>query len=150
VLVDGDGGPLGVVLAAANVNDHLLLRETIEAVVIERPQPTAAAPQHLCLDADYDNPASREAAAAAGYTPHIVPKQKEKRTKARAPGSKPRRWVVERTFAWLCKCRGILVRYDKTDENYLGLIQLGCALFWYRRLYRLGRCDAKQDRQNTS
>jgi len=37
VLVDGDGGALGVVLAAANVNDHLLLRETIEAIVIERP-----------------------------------------------------------------------------------------------------------------
>ena len=35
VLVDGEGGPLGVVLAPANVNDHLLLRETIEALVIE-------------------------------------------------------------------------------------------------------------------
>ena len=24
-----------------------------------------------------------------------------------------RRWVVERTLAWLSKCRAILVRYDK-------------------------------------
>src|SRR5262249_14329683 len=32
VLVDADGGPLGAVIAAANVNDHLLLRETIEAI----------------------------------------------------------------------------------------------------------------------
>ena len=64
VLVEGDGGPLSVVLAAANVNDHLLLRETIEAVVIERPEPTPEAPQHLCLDADYDNATSREVAAA--------------------------------------------------------------------------------------
>jgi len=144
VLVDGDGGPLGVVLAAANVNDHLLLRETIEAIVIERPEPTPAAPQHLCLDADYDNPTGREAAAAGKYTPHIVPVRKEQRSKARTKGHKPRRWVVERTLAWLCKCRGILVRYDKKDENYLGLIQLACALLWYRRLYRLGRCDAKR------
>ena len=80
----------------------------------------------------------------------IVPKEKEKRSKVRTPGHKPRRWVVERTLAWLCKCRGILVRYDKKDENYLGLIQLACALFWYRRLHRLGRCDTKQGRQNTS
>lgn len=150
VLVDGDGGPLSVVLAPANVNDHLLLRETIEAIVIERPQPTPEAPQHLCLDAGYDNPASREAAAAGEYTPHIVPAAKEKRSKARVPGHKPRRWVVERTLSWLCKCRGILVRYDKKDKNYLGLIQLDCALFWYRRLHRLGRCDTKPDRQGSS
>lgn len=150
VLVEGDGGPLSVVLAAANVNDHLLLRETIEAIVIARPAPTPEAPQHLCLDADYDNPVGREAAAAGRYVPHIVPKEKEKRSQARAPGYKPRRWVVERTLAWLCKCRGILVRYDKKDENYLGLLQLACALCWYRRLYRLGRVDANQGSASNS
>ncbi len=48
-----------------------------------------------------------------------------------------RRWVVERTLAWLSKCRAILVRYDKKPENYLGLIQLACALLWYRRLRRI-------------
>jgi putative transposase len=147
VLVDADGGPLGAVIAGANVNDHLLLRETIEAVVIERPEPTPEAPQHLCLDADYDNPKGREAAAAGGYVPHIVPKEKEKRSSARKPGHKPRRWVVERTLAWLSKCRAILVRYDKKDENFLGLVQLACALFWYRRLHRLGRCDSKRGPQ---
>ncbi|MCH7886223.1 MAG: IS5/IS1182 family transposase, partial [Planctomycetes bacterium] len=35
---------------------------------------------------------------------------------------------------WLSKCRAILVRYDKKSSNYLGLIQLACALLWYRRL----------------
>ena len=150
VLVDGDGGPLGAVLAAANVNEHLLLQETIEAIVVERPQPTPEAPQHLCLDADYDNPAGRQAATANQYTPHIVPVRKEKRKRAPTKAHKPRHWVVERTLAWLCKCRGILVRYDKKDENYLGLIQFACALFWYRRLHRLGRYDTKLGPQNTS
>jgi len=147
VLVDAEGGPLGVVIAGANVNDQKLLRETIEAIVVDRPQPTKAKPQHLCLDAAYDNPTGREAAAEAKYTPHIVPVRKEKRSTARTKGHKPRRWVVERTLAWLCKCRGILVRYDKKDENFLGLIQLACALFWFRRLHRLGRCDSKQGPQ---
>lgn len=147
ILVDGDSGPLAVVLAAANVNDHLLLKETIEGIVVERPEPTEAEPQNLCLDADYDNPASREAATAAGYTAHIVPKEKEKRTQTRKPGCKPRRWVVERTLAWLCKCRAILIRYDKKDTNYLGLIQLACALLWYRRLHRFGHWDSNQDPQ---
>lgn len=147
MLVDGDGGPLGVVLAAANVNDQKLLHETIEAIVIERPEPTAEEPQHLCLDASYDNPTGRAAAAAGQYTPHIVPLRKEKRSKRRKPGQKPRRWVVERTLAWLCKCRAILIRYDKKDENYLGLIQLACALLWYRRL---DRCDTTRPKINTS
>lgn len=150
VLVEGAGGPLGVVLAAANVNDQKLLRETIEAVVIERPEPTAEHPQHLCLDASYDNPTGREAAAAGQYTPHIVPVRKEKRSKQRKRGHKARRWVVERTLAWLCKCRAILVRYDKKDKNFLGLIQLACALIWYRRLDRLGACDTKPTQPNGS
>jgi putative transposase len=57
----------------------------------------------------------------------------------------PRRWVVERTFAWLSKCRGILVRYEKKDSNDLGLIPMACGLLWYRRLHRMGRCDATQN-----
>ena len=40
---------------------------------------------------------------------------------------------------------GILVRYEKKGGNYLGLIQMACGLFWYRRLHRMGRCDATQN-----
>ena len=32
---------------------------------------------------------------------------------------------------------GLLIRYDKHDVNYLGLIQLACTLLWYCRVYRL-------------
>jgi hypothetical protein len=44
------------------------------------------------------------------------------------------RWVAERTFSWLSKCRGLLSRYEKKSKNYLGLLQFACALYWYRRL----------------
>lgn len=143
VLVDQDGGPLAVVIAGANIVDSQLLRGTIEAIVIERPEPTPEHPQHLCLDKGYDNPTGREATLAAGYTPHIRRIGEEKKPCDRAQGEKPRRWVVERTLSWLSKCRAILVRYDKKDINYLGLIQLACTLYWYRRLCRMGRNDAK-------
>ncbi len=133
--VERDGGPLGVVVVAANVNDHLVLEETIAAIVVERPVPTATQPQHLCLDAAYDNPASREVAARHRYTPHIRP-TKDDGPRRQHRGAKPRRWVVERTLAWLNKCRALLVRYDKHDTNYLGLLQLACALLWFRRLHR--------------
>jgi len=78
VLVDADGGPLGAVIAAANVNDHLLLRQTIEAIVVERPEPTKEAQLLRRLDADYDNATSREAAAAEKYTaaPRVFPQNR--------------------------------------------------------------------------
>jgi len=71
VIVEADGGPLGVVVAGANVHDCKLLEETIEAVVVQRPEPTQERPQHLCLDKGYDNPTGRAAAQSGGHTPHI-------------------------------------------------------------------------------
>ena len=48
VLVEGEGGPLGVVIDGANVLDWKLLEATIEAVVVERPDPEEVE-QHLSL-----------------------------------------------------------------------------------------------------
>jgi putative transposase len=137
LLVEEQGGPLAVVIAGANVNDHKLLQGTIEAIVVERPEPTAAEPQHLCLDAGYDNPTGHAIPAEHGYTAHIRPLKEAKKRYRKTRSVRPRRWVVERTIAWLSKCRAILVRYDKHAENYLGLLQLACGLLWYRRLHRL-------------
>lgn len=137
MIVEADGGPLGVVVAGANVHDSKLLRHTIEAIVVERPEPTDDAPQHLCLDKGYDNPTGRTATAEARYVPHIRRIGEEKfdeRNRKRRPA---RRWVVERTLSWMSKCRAILIRYAKNSCNYLGLIQLCCGLLWYRRQYRL-------------
>ena len=136
LLVEGDGGPLGVVIAGANVPDMKLLEETIEAIVVERPDPEELE-QHLSLDRGYDNPTGHEVTARHGYVGHIRPIGQDRREKRRPGRRTPRRWVVERTLAWLSKCRGLLIRYDKHDVNYLGLIQLACALLWYRRVYRL-------------
>lgn len=137
MLVDEHGGPLGVTIAGANVHDTKLLKETIEAMIVERPEPTDQQPQHLCLDAGYDNPTGRQAVADHGYVGHIRPIRDEKPVRSGPKKHKPRRWVVERTMGWLSKCRAILVRYDKNAFNYLGLIQLACGLFWFRRLDRL-------------
>ena len=48
-----------------------------------------------------------------------------------------RRWVVERTFAWLSRCRAILVRYDKLAERYLATVKLACGLLWFCDWYAL-------------
>jgi len=118
----------------ANVNDPVLLKETIEAIVVKRPRPTEKEPQHLCLDAGYDNQVSRETVKEHHYQGHNRPARRKGSARKGKKKYPPRRWVVERTFSWLSKCRGLLVRYEKQSKNYLGLLQFACALYWYRRL----------------
>lgn len=113
------------------------MKQTIESIVVERPEPTQRHPQHLCLDKAYDNPTGHQTVAQANYVPHIRRIGEEKLDDKKRKRRKARRWVVERTHAWMSKCRAILIRYAKKSSNYLGIIQLACALLWYRRQYRL-------------
>jgi putative transposase len=114
-----------------------LLSATLDAVVVERPQPSEEAPQHLCLDKGYDSSTGALAAQAAGYIPHIRRIGEEKLDANQERKYPARRWVVERTLAWLSRCRGILIRWDKKAECYLAHIKLACALLWFRRMYKL-------------
>jgi putative transposase len=136
VLVEQHGGPLGVAIAGANVHDTKLLAQTIDAIVIARPDPEKLV-QNLCLDKGYDNPTGRAACLDGGYVAHIRRIGEEKLDGWGRKTQPARRWVVERTIAWLQRCRALLIRYDKNPTNYLGLIQLACALLWYRRRYQL-------------
>jgi putative transposase len=136
VIVEGGGWPLGVALAGANVHDTKMLERTIDAMIVERPNPKRRE-QHLCLDKGYDNPTGRTTTAKERYTPHIR-RIGEEKFDARGKKTHPaRRWVVERLLAWLSKCRAILVRFAKKSANYLAVIQLACILLWFRRLHRL-------------
>ncbi len=137
LLVAAEGGPLAVVIAGANRHDTKLLAATLEAIVVERPTPSEEQPQHLCLDKGYDNPTGEAAVEAYHYVGQIRRSGEEKRDEQGEKRHPARRWVVARTFAWLSKCRALLVRYDKKSLNYLALLQLACALLWFRRWVRL-------------
>jgi len=119
------------------------LQITLEAIVIDRPQPTEDAPQHLCLDKAYDTPTCHRVAEEADYIPHIRRIGEEKLDQNAQKTQPARRWVVERTLAWLSRCRGILVRYEKKANNYIVALKLACALLWYRRLYRLESAEGQ-------
>jgi putative transposase len=144
VLTEADGGPVAVVVRGANVHDSLLLADALEAVIVEPPNPVKGpgnpdpATQHLCLDKAFDGAPSDATARVYGYQPHVRKIGEEKLDPASGKKKHPaRRWVVERTIGWLNRCRGILIRYEKKAENYLAVVQLACALLWYRRLHRL-------------
>ena len=133
--VEADGGPLSIAIAGANVPDARLLDATIEALVLERPEPEPGFEQHLVLDRAYDTDTGDLACIDHGYTPHIALIRDER--PPRPTTHTPRRWVVERTLAWRAKCRGILIRYEQKAEHYRGMLHLACGLLWVRRLHHL-------------
>ena len=128
---------MSVVVGPANRHDTNLLAATLAAVVVERPTPTAERPQHLCLDKAYDNPTGHATVATYQYTPHIRRIGEEKLDASGERRYPARRWVVERTLAWLSKCRGVLIHYEKDATNYLAVLQFACGLLWYRRYVNL-------------
>ena len=130
LLVDGDGMPLGVEIAGAHVHDSRLVSSTIEAIAIERPETTEESPQHLCLDKAYDCERVELEVLAHNYQPHIRLLGEEKldntdKTKKKHPA---RRYVVERTFAWLKGFRCLRTRYFCFGINYLAMVKLACAI----------------------
>jgi putative transposase len=97
LLVEGHGRPLAVVIGGANIPDDQLLEATIEAMVLERPEPEPDWPQHLALDAGFDTPTGWETTVDHDYSPHIAPRRPEDRPPSPDPPYPARRWVVEMT-----------------------------------------------------
>jgi putative transposase len=77
----------------------------------------------------------RRLVCAHGYIPHIRARGEEIKLKARTPGWRARRWVVEATHSWLNRNRGILIRWCKKDENHLALLQLACGLIAFKKAH---------------
>jgi putative transposase len=114
------------------VNDFKLLRSTLESIVIERPDASPQAAQGLCLDKGYDYPEVHELVDELGFTPHIRSRGEEKKELERDAGFRARRWVVERTHAWLNRFRGLLIRWCKKPDNHRALLQLACGVIAWR------------------
>jgi putative transposase len=127
VLTAGQGIPLAVVVAGAKRHDLKLLAETLDAVVVERPEPREEAPPPVCLDQGYAYDACRQVAEPHDDIPHLRSRGEEQREKRELPGYRPRRWVVEVCHAWLNRFRKRLVRFEKKLETHLALLQFACA-----------------------
>ena len=127
MVTEAAGLPVGVVVAGANRNDHLLLAETLAAIVVRRPKPTRGKPQGLCLDKGYDYASTRTVAKQLRLTLHLRTRGEEAEAKRRHPKAKARRWVVERAHSWLNRFRRLLVRWEKKAVNYEAMLHLACA-----------------------
>jgi putative transposase len=118
----------------ANRPDMKMVRDTIESIPVERPEPTPEAPQGLCLDLGYAYDEVEGIADEFRFTTHIPPQKAEAQKVKRKAGYKARRWVVERTHSWMNRFRGVLIRWCKKAENYIALLHMSFAFIIYRRM----------------
>src|SRR5437764_14417991 len=97
-----------------------LVAATLDGIVVARPAPTDDEPQHLCLDAGYDDDSVRAAVAARGYLAHIRGRGEEAAAQRQPhPDGKARRWGVERTHSWLNWSRRLLGGGEKQVERHV-------------------------------
>jgi putative transposase len=132
VLSDGRGVPLSVVVTAANVNDGPMLQSLLDNQVMVRPMPTRSKPQHLCLDAAFDNAPVYKVVMRENYQEHIAPRRGREEGLPLHPGGKAHRWVVERLHAWHDRFRRLVNNWEKKAERRYAFLCLANALIAYR------------------
>jgi transposase len=131
VATDAAGIPLGLVATRANRNDSPLLGPTLHAAITQVGAMPAQITAHL--DRGYDNASTRRLLATLGFRGEIA------RKGVPAPVQAGRRWVVERTHAWINgygKLRRCTERDGKIVDFYL---YLAAAFVVVRRLIQQAR-----------
>ena len=134
VMTDGNGIPISIVVNPANQHDSKSIEENFCAIMAERPDPKKVR-QHLCGDKAFDSEEINSVAKEWGFIPHIKSRGKEITLKKRGK-FKPRRWVVERTHAWLNGSRGIFTRWLRSAECFAAFVALSCSILIVNKLAR--------------
>ena len=129
MLVEEHGLPLSIVVTGANRHDVTQVEEVLASRVRK---PRGRKRQNLCADAGYDSEEARAVMRKYGYEPHVRSRGEEK--KELATGKKARRWIVEVAHSWFNRFRKILVRFEKKQSSFEGLLQLAASIIIFRKL----------------
>jgi len=138
ILGDKEGIPLSTFITSANTHDASVAINTVDSMVIKRRQSyklidrNKRKKQNLCLDKAYHSKEVEQEITKRGYIPRIRHRREEEKQFKKKHTA--RRWVVERINSWHNRFRKLFTRYEKKEENYLGLVQLANSLIVYRRL----------------
>jgi transposase len=129
---DGHGLPLAVHVASASPHETKLVEPTIEQRFL------AEAPQRLIGDRAYDSDPLdvqlRERFGVQLVAPHQCTRSRKATQDGRVLRRYRRRWKIERLFAWLHNFRRVVIRWEYYPENFLGMVQLACAVILLRYL----------------
>ncbi len=99
---------------------------------------TEEMPERLIGDRAYDSDPLDERLHEQGI--QMIAPHKSNRKKPATQDGRPlrrykKRWKVERLFAWLQNFRRIQVRHDRSLNNYLAFVLLGCMIIFLRNRF---------------
>jgi transposase len=120
IVADASGLPLGAAAAAANVSEYQLAMPALDDVPIQVPEGTP-----VIADRGHDSDELRDDIEDEGLEP-IIPHRRGRVRPSRNDGRRlrryHRRYVIERTNAWLHCYRGLAVRWAYYSFMYIGLV----------------------------
>lgn len=130
-IADRSGLPLAVWIASASPHEVTLVEQTLDQGLLDEE------PERLIGDKAYDSDGLDAKLREERSIELIAPNRANRRT--RTQDGRPlrrykRRWKVERLFAWVHNFRRLVTRYEYHADNFLGFLQLGCALILLRHL----------------
>ncbi len=114
LLVDTQGLVLGCLVTPASVGDRDGAKMLMRGLGLMYPN------LHVWADGNYDGPLIAWARNCYGYDLEIVVKPADQK----GFSVLPRRWVVERTFAWLGQWRRLAKDYEQSPHSEEALIQI--------------------------
>src|ERR1700694_3035611 len=131
-IADGHGLPLAVHVASASPHETKLVEPTLDQRFLAEP------PERMIGDRAYDSdPLDQRILEQYGVqliAPHKFVRVAAATQDGRALRRYRRRWKVERLFAWLHNFRRVVIRWEYYPENFLGMVQLACAVILLRHL----------------
>ena len=117
-IVDSLGLVINVVTHAANIHDSVGAKQVFEKVIESKyDEPNL---QHIFADSGYRGNLKKWVQKKLNMSLTIV-----KRTdKTKDWKIQPKRWIVERTFAWLLNFRRLVINYERKEESAISYIYL--------------------------
>ena len=130
-IADGAGLPVSIVVASASPHEVTLVEETVNHAF------APVLPERMIGDKAYDSDPLDAQLADHWGVELIAPHRSDRRhptQDGRGLRRYRRRWKAERLFAWLHNFRRLVIRYEYHMANFLGMLQLACALILLRHL----------------
>src|SRR6202051_722837 len=140
VVVDGRGLPLGNSLHSASPGEVTLAKTTLATIRVGRRHHAGRPrqkPVRVIADKAYDSDPLRKRLRQRGIElmlPHCCNRKKPATQDGRALRRYRRRWIVERTNAWLGNFRRLVVRYDRSLTIYGAFFHIACFMIVLRRV----------------
>jgi transposase len=136
IVIDRTGIPIGVATDAASVPETAIGPAAVASIPVGVRLRWGLP---LVADRGYDSDPLREHLAGRGFVlvaPHRRNRKRPRTSDGRRLGRYRRRWLVERTFAWLHSYRRVVTRFEKDVGRYDGFVHLACAFVALNRLVK--------------